>query len=165
MSSADQAQCKSESQQMQHKEEQLEAVLENIRFFGSVLSLLAIVGLCFFLCKHRRKGWFQFKVILCLSIKRILILILSGTPIDGKPDAFIFVVEGSLGVYAQWIYASQYMKTCNILPYLVKNAQLLVQRHKAGTENWREVAGLNSTFMSMHESIDSAIKETKARIE
>ena len=57
------------------------------------------------------------------------------------------------------------MKTCNILPYLVKNAQLLVQRHKAGTENWREVAGLNSTFMSMHESIDSAIKETKARIE
>lgn len=41
-----------------------------------------------------------------------------------------------------------------MLPYLVQNAQLLVQRHKTVKENHYEVTGLNSAYVKLHESID-----------
>ena len=84
---------------------------------------------------------------------------------EEKPmiSSMILVCWNSLGPMCHWIYASQYMKTCVLIPGLVNRAQLLLARHITVIENEYEVTTLLSDFVRKHKEIDHDIKKEKMR--
>ena len=69
----------------------------------------------------------------------------------------------SAGSITQWIYASQYMKTCILIPGLFNKANLLTQRYIAAIEREHEFTTSNDSFLRKNSEIDADIKAEKER--
>ena len=60
---------------------------------------------------------------------------------DLAPNLFTFI---------HWTYASQYLKTCIILPSIVKKAHLLLTMNTEKLEHEYEIKPLTETFRDRH---------------
>ena len=63
----------------------------------------------------------------------------------------------------QWIYASQYVKTCILIPGLFNKANLLMQRYFTAIEREHEFTKSNDSFLRKNSEIDADIKAEKVR--
>ena len=73
------------------------------------------------------------------------------------------VIRWTTGPIYHWSYASQYMKTCKLVPGLVNTASLLMARHLTVIENEYGRQTTTSEFVRQHSSIDQDIKAEKKR--
>ena len=66
----------------------------------------------------------------------------------------LYSLNVSTGPVAHWIYASQYMKTCYLVPGLVNKARLLFKRHSITFESEYERTTSVAEFVRQNNSID-----------
>ena len=78
--------------------------------------------------------------------------------------SYIHAFQIVLKLFYHWIYTSQYLKTCMLLPSMVKKMHLLMESYHKTQENQFEVVKINSSFLIKHEGIDFAIQKEKRRI-
>ena len=76
---------------------------------------------------------------------------------------YINVIRWATGPIYHWSYASQYLKTCKLVPGLVNTASLLMARHLTVIENEYGRQTTTSEFVRQHDNIDQDIKAEKIR--
>ena len=69
----------------------------------------------------------------------------------------------TFGTICHWAYASQYLKTCILLPNMVTKARLLLERYRNTTENHCTKITLHSEFVSREFAIDTEMQIEKTR--
>lgn len=69
----------------------------------------------------------------------------------------------TLGTICHWAYASQYLKTCILLPNMVSKARLLLERYQNAIENNCTKITLHSEFVNRDIAIDTEMKFERAR--
>ena len=95
--------------------------------FGSVFMLLVVTSLAFYFIKIKRRQCFGITILACMFLKHALI-ITSNFMLKDQMNNFkilkIVIISSpfAIGIFAHWSYASQYMKTCLLVPNLVKKA-------------------------------------------
>ena len=70
-------------------------------------------------------------------------------------------VEMAVGIFYLWIYTSQYIKTCVLLPSMTKKANLLIQSFHTTVDY--ESTKLTSEVLKRNKEIDKAIQNEKRR--
>ena len=78
-------------------------------------------------------------------------------------SAFLITLASISGPISHWAYASQYMKTCMLIPGLTSRARLLMEKHKNTIENEFEQSLAACEFVRIHKEIDEDIKTEKQR--
>ena len=148
----------------QNKVNTLYSFKQTFDIYGSLVLLTALLAfLVYFLFRGRRQR-FEVTIILVMSIKYAIVM---ANAILGKRSAdltkqtqvILLSIQNAAGPIAHWTYASQYMKTCILVPGLVSKAKLLFERHSRTIENEFEGATSVDEFVRLHNEIDRDIKK------
>ena len=113
---------------------------QNFDIYGSLIPLTALFAfLVYFLFRGRRQR-FEVTIILAMSVKYTIHMILAiimkrQIDIDKKTSVLLLSLENAAGPIAHWTYASQYMKTCILIPGLIRKAGLLFESHSKTIKN------------------------------
>ena len=71
----------------------------------------------------------------------------------------LFVAKMPPNLISHWIYASQYLKTCVLVPSLIDKAKLVLERHNTQIKSSLEQIGSVPEFIRIHDQIDKEISD------
>ena len=135
----------------------------NLNIYGSLCMVLFLLVFGVYLLKHRRYQSFELKILVSMLITYALSpVIYKLAPEESHPSS-IHAIQISLKLFYHWVYTSQYIKTCMLLPSIINNMRLLVQSYHMITES-QENLNWTKDFMKEHEEIDKAIQSEKKRV-
>ena len=141
------------------------AVFNVIRHIEDILMLLILIAFTVYIVKHRRRERFELLIIFWMTIKYV-----TGTinhcfydKMNELEKNIFYGLYFSASSITQWIYASQYMKTCILIPGLFNKANLLMKRHITADERECELTASNNSFLRKNSEIDADIKAEKVR--
>ena len=80
-------------------------------------------------------------------------------------SCFLFALASTCYSFAYWTYASQYIKTCKILPYFLERAKILLTQHNEKDENENDLSGLSEEHLIKLKQMDCQLLQMKQRIE
>ena len=123
-----------DSPDYQKESQNVAEIQTNFNLYGSIIPLLALFVSMGYLIYHQHKERFQITIVAVMTLKYTLHIVrqvMSLNQIQGTNavQVLLYSLDVSTGPISHWIYASQYMKTCCLVPGLVKRARLLLQRH------------------------------------
>ena len=107
--------------------------------------LIALIKFSVYLCRIKRKKRFEVTIVVLMLLKSMILLV----PI--------------LGPVVHFLYATQYIKTCIVVPSLVKKARLILERHQTSIKEGLEEIGSVNELLRIHNTIDQDIKDQNAR--
>ena len=77
----------------------------------------------------------------------------------------VFVIANVLlPSFYHWMFISQYLRTCRMLPNFIWRQEVLQTIHQEKIENENQVIGLGSEFLSRHTEFDTIISTVTERI-
>ena len=97
-----------------------------LNIYGSICMVIFLIAFGAYLFKHRRYQAFELKILVSMLITYALSpVIYKFAPEESHPSS-IHAIQISLKLFYHWVYTSQYIKTCMLLPSMVKNMHLLM---------------------------------------
>ena len=97
-----------------------------LNIYGSICMVIFLIAFGAYLLKHRRYQAFELKILVSMLITYALSpVIYKLAPEESHPSS-IHAIQISLKLFYHWVYTSQYIKTCMLLPSMVKNMHLLM---------------------------------------
>ena len=140
---------------------------EFLEFITGSLMLVVLALLGFFMIKHKRVQRFVVTIFASMAIKYTIwvFYFTFKTSIDQNKllSVVLFTIASASGPITHCIYASQYTKTCVLIPGLAKRARLLMDKHQSTIENGYELKIPVKEFLRIHKEIVIDIKKEKAR--
>ena len=121
--------------------------------------LITAFFLAIYLLRQKEKHSFEYKIVGCMflsyliweliNIDRILNNVKVFDSMGDFLSCLLFAIASTCYSFAYWTYASQYIKTCKILPYFLERAKLLLTQHseKEKDESENEVSGLSEEHL------------------
>ena len=105
---------------------------DELGLYGGILQLFILFAFFLYLIKLQRGERFEVTILISMATKNATFVVLA--MYDGiYENDFIYLIVVSLfwsaGPIAHWTYASQYIKTCVLIPGLVDKVKLLMERH------------------------------------
>ena len=135
-------------------------------FCKSVLMLLLLAALTFYVLKHKRRQYFEMKILISMALSYGILFLLFGSKLTSFVIGefsfqILHAIQIVLRCFLHWSFTSQYIMTCILLPNLVKKAYLLMYEHQSFISNDLEVTTIESDFIQRHQELDIAIKQEK----
>ena len=126
--------------------------------------LVASLLLAVYLLVQKERNLFEIRIVGCMSISYLIWVpdhfdfMFNGSKIAKymgyNLHCFFFALASCLHNFAYWTYATQYMKTCKILPYLLERAKVLLQQYNEKLENEFDLSKIPDNFMAKHDEMD-----------
>ena len=123
----------------EHKDQDIDKdyihmVDRGVNVIGGIIMLILFGIFAGFLIKHKR--WKYFEVTILISMTLFYLDKVSLRSFGDKIYQSLLaatitnILQDVTCLIAHWAYASQYMKTCMLLPGLLNKARLLLERHQ-----------------------------------
>ena len=141
-----------------------------ILIYCNVLILLIVFLLGVFLIYKGRLKSFEAKILSCMLLYKLIEFIVAvAEKHGGLGHGFVFIIftiaMNTLPLIYHWLFASQYLKTCSLMPSFIKKTLMLLQIYQEKTERENKIRPLSASFLQRHDDFDLALKLEKQRIE
>ena len=128
-------------------------------FVKSIIMVIVIILFAINILRDWHLEKFELKIIVLMFISYSLHIYISSQEafkdIDSSKAIKGFVM--AVDIFYLWIYASQYIKACVLLPSMTKKAHLLIQSYHTTLANNCDARGLTSELIKRNDEIDKAI--------
>ena len=94
---------------------------------------MAFIAFAVYLYKIKRKSCFDITIVTLLMLKTVVIF---------------------LGPIVHFLFATQYVKTCLVVPSLVKKAEQILQKHRGAIQNGIEETGSIPELLQANNSVE-----------
>ena len=117
--------------------------------------MLLLLGIfATFLIKNKRGKRFEVSIIISMTLFYVIVVSLRLFG-DKIYESLLFATitntfQDASGIIAHWTYASQYMKTCMLIPGLLNKARLLLERHKTAIKDEYDPTLPTNEFLRRH---------------